>query len=101
MTQATENTAAQPAKFAKGVDLITANVMHELLSAAHDLQRLTGRMMTPEQLAEGAARQLLCSISHGAKLELVFLALGAVGAPGSAEECAQRLRAALEAGAAQ
>jgi hypothetical protein len=99
MTETNANPSAQPApKLHKSIDLITSNTMHEILEAARLWERQFGTMPKPEQIAEDAARRLLCSISHGGRLELVFAALGAVGAPASAQECAQRLRAALEVG---
>lgn len=85
-------------KLYRPVELISADVTFKILDACRRYERAHNVKVTPEQVAEDLARNLLCSIGHEAHPEFVFRALAAIGAPASVDECARRLQAALEAG---
>lgn len=87
----------------KPIDLIVANTMHESVSAVAQLRtieglisRLGGKTVDDFNVHNEIARKLLCSISHEADMAKVFVALLAVGAPCTAEDIAEGLRAVKE-----
>ena len=89
----------------KPIDLIVANAMHEYVSKlllARDLAKALGAkgtFFTDEATHDVMARSLLCNISHDAHIGKVYAALQAVGAPCSADDMREGVKAAAESGA--
>ena len=90
----------------KPIDLIVANAMHEFvgkIALARKLVKAIGlKNVTAEidaEACEQMARQLLCDIAHEASISKVHEALKIVGAPHSADDMMEGVRAAAESGA--
>lgn len=99
----------------KPLELIIANVTHELVEDMGDKKNLGNvianifkdkappeirdKMEAQRKCAatESFARNLLCSISHNAALPVVLKALAAMGAPAAEDEIWARLESAREA----
>ena len=88
----------------KPVDLIVANVMHEVAdelrrvqAIVDDLTKKAGMIQSVQppfdQIYRDVARSLLCNISHDADLSVVFSALAACKAPATAEMISEGLQA--------
>jgi hypothetical protein len=88
----------------KPVDLIVATTMHEALRAVKEFEAIKGIIAkfgtfkqddVPDMNAE-IARKLLCSISHDAHISKIYEALKAVGAPCSADDIKESIKAVRE-----
>ena len=83
----------------KPIDLIVANAMHDnasKLALARTLCKSLNAKM-PGDLHETLARNLLCSISHEAHIGKIYDALKLLGAPCSADDIMEGLRAIEDA----
>ncbi|WP_414461763.1 hypothetical protein [Hyphomicrobium sp. DY-1] len=87
----------------KPVELIIANVVHEIQYAISNLsveaQEVAKKVAATgsDPVAQTAARSMLAAIAFGADLSQVLKALASVGGPSTQDEIAQRLSAARDA----
>lgn len=81
------------------VELIVANVIHQLVSGIGELpdnlKELMGRQS--DVVLEDTARQILCQIAHESNIRIVFAALAAANAPSNKDDIKARLVAAKDA----
>lgn len=88
---------------ARPIDLIVANVMHGAVEAAGSadyMVELLTKAGLPAQkhpdIHAEVARKLLCEIAHDASIGKIYAALKAVGAPCSADDIKEGMRAVEE-----
>lgn len=87
----------------KPLELITANIVNRAAAGLRTLPpEAAGHPdVQPEAIALPLLRTLLCDIAHEGGAGLVIKALAALGAPSTTAEVAARIRAAMDAQAAE
>lgn len=78
------------------VELIISNCLHSIAEKASKLPKALIDAAGQGALEEAVARDILCSIAHDGRLDLVLKAIAAAGGPSDAGEIAARFKAVRE-----
>lgn len=79
----------------KPIDLIVANVMHDVCEKANFIEALVGakqKIKAPD-VTEATARRLLCQIAHDGHLSVVLEALKSCKAPATLDMIGEGIQA--------